>query len=179
MSKVSQKQAVRNAIFSVLEDRGESFELNGSTAIGDVFNSDDKATAREILFAGFRNAEIEYKESFQSKVDDDAELKKYVSGLLNNWMRKDKELNCGQVYKAKNPGSRAGSQDAEVKEMRKLLKVTTDEASRAMIQEAIDARIAEIKPAKSVTIDSSALPEHLKHLVPSTTTTESTEEVAE
>ena len=178
MSKVSQKQAVRNAIFSVLEEKNESFELNGSTSINEVFNSDDKAKARDILFAGFKNAEIEYKESFQTKVDDDAELKKYVSGLLNNWMRKDKELNCGEVYKAKNPGSRAGSQDEKVKEMRKLLKVTTDPAAQAMIQEAIDARIAEIKPAKTVSIDASALPEHLKHLVPSAIT-ESTEEVTE
>jgi hypothetical protein len=174
--KVSQKQAVRNAIFSVLEDRGESYELNGPVAIGDVFNSDDKANAREILFTGFKNGEIEYKDSFQSKVDDDTELKKYVSGLLNNWMRKDKELNCGEVYKAKNPGSRAGSQDSKIKEMRKLLKVTTDESAKAMIQEAITARLAEIKPAQTVEIDASALPEHLQHLVPST---ESTEEVAE
>lgn len=179
MSKVNQKQAVRNAIFSVLEEKGQDFELNGSVAIGEVFNSDDKAKAREILFAGFKSAEIEYKESFQSKVDDDTELKKYVSGLLNNWMRKDKELNCGQAYKAKNPGSRAGSQDPEVKEMRKLLSVTQDPESRAMIQEAIAARIAEIKPAKTVSIDTSALPEHLRHLVSSTNNTESTEVVAE
>ena len=177
--KVSQKQAVRNAIFSVLEDRGESYELNGPTAISEVFNSDDKAKAREILFTGFKNAEIEYKDSFQSKVDDDTELKKYVSGLLNNWMRKDKELNCGEVYKAKNPGSRAGSSDAKVKEMRKLLSVTTDPGAKAMIEEAIKARIAEIKPTKTVSIDASALPEHLKHLVPELTSTETTEEVAE
>lgn len=176
MSKLSQKQAVRNAIFSTLEDRGESFELNGPVAINEVFSSDDKAKAREILFTGFKNAEIEYKDSFQSKVDDDTELKKYVSGLLNNWMRKDKELNCGEIYKAKNPGSRAGSQDAKVKEMRKLLKVTTDESAKVMIQEAIQSRLAEIKPAKTVEINASELPEHLKHLIPST---ESTEEVAE
>lgn len=178
MSKVSQKQAVRNAIFAVLEERNETYELNGPTPISQVFNSDDKAKAREILFTGFRNAEVEYKASFQSKVDDDAELKKYVSGLLNNWMRKDKELNCGEIYKAKNPGSRTGSQDEKVKEMRKLLKVTTDPEAKALIESAINSRIAEIKPAKSIEIDVSALPEHLQHLVPSTST-ETAEEAAE
>lgn len=178
MSKVNQKQAVRNAIFSVLEEKNESYELNGPVAIGDVFNSDDKAKAREIIFAGFKNAEVEYKETFQAKVNDDTELKKYVSGLLNNWMRKDKELNCGEVYKAKNPGSRAGSQNPEIKEMRKLLSVTVDETAKAMIQQAITEKLASIKPTKSVSIDASALPEALRHLVPSTAT-ESTEEVTE
>lgn len=176
--KVSQKQAVRNAIFSVLEEKGQDYELNSSTTIGEVFNADDKAKAREILFAGFKSGEIEYKASFQSKVNDDAELKKYVSGLLNNWMRKDKELNAGTIYKAKNPGSRAGSQDEKVKEMRKLLKVTADEKAKALIQQAISDRIAEIKPTKSITIDPSVLPESLRHLVP-THNTESVEETAE
>lgn len=176
MSKVSQKQAVRNAIFSVLEDAGKTYELNGPVAIGEVFNSDHKASAREILFAGFKAGEVEYKESFQAKVDDDKELKKYVSGLLNNWMRKDKEFNCGEIYKAKNPGSRAGSSDPQVKEMRKLLKVTTDETAKAAITEALNARIASIKPEKSVTIDASALPESLRHLVPSTSTSEESAE---
>lgn len=176
MSKTSQKQAVRNAIFSVLKEAGITFELNGEVAIGEVFNSDHKAKAREILFAGFKNSEIEYKESFQAKVDDDTELKKYVSGLLNNWMRKDKELNCGQVYKAKNPGSRAGSQDPQIKAMRQLLKVTTDEEAKTAIQAEITARLAQIKPAKTVEIDASVLPESLRHLVPSTESSSESEE---
>jgi len=135
MSKINQKQAVRNAIFAVLEESGISFELNGSESIGTVMNSDYKASARNILYAGFKSGEIEYKESFQVKVDNDTELKKYVSGLLNNWMRKDKELNAGVVHKAKNPGSRVGSTDSQVKEMRKLLKVTTDASTKAVIQQ--------------------------------------------
>lgn len=179
MEKTSQKQAVRNALFSVLKDRGESYELNGPVAIGDVVNSDDKAKAREILFTGFRNGEIEYKESFEAKVSDDSELKKYVSGLLNNWMRKDKELNCGEVYKTKNPGSRAGSSDPQIKELRKLLKVTESESDKKAIQEAISKRLAEIKPEKKVQIDASALPEHLRNLVPSTSSNEETTEETE
>jgi hypothetical protein len=125
-----------------------------------------KQQVREILFTSFRNGQVEYKSSFQSKVDDDSELKKYISGLVNNWIRKAKEFNSGQTYKAKNPGSRAGSQDPEVKEMRKLLSVTTDPEARTLIQEAINSKIAELKAEKNqVEIDISNLPEHLKHLV--------------
>lgn len=175
MSKTSQKQAVRNALFSVLLERGVTYELNGDVAINDVLTADDKATAREILFTAFRNSEVEFKEAFQAKVDVDTELKKYISGLVNNWTRKDKELNCGVIYKAKNPGSRAGSGDSQVKEMRKLLKVTTDAEAKASIQAAITARLATIKPEKSVTIDASALPEGLRHLVPGSSEGETAE----
>ena len=166
MSKVNQRSATVNTILSVLSERGCEYELNGETPISDVLNDSDKAKVREILFTMFRQGEIEYKSSFQSKVDDDSELKKYISGLVNNWIRKAKEFNSGNTYQAKNPGSRAGSQDSKVKEMRKLLQVTTDPQAKAMIQEAINQRVSEIKAEKNqVEIDASQLPEHLRHLV--------------
>jgi hypothetical protein len=162
--QVSQKQAVRNALLSQLED----YQLGGEVRITEVLNDDIKKKAREILFEGFRAGTIQYKPEFQSKVNDDQELKKYVSGLLNNWIRKDKDFNCGEVYQAKNPGSRAGSGDEQVREMRKLLKATTDADAKAMIQTAIDERLAEIKPEVKP-INAKAIPEHLRHLVPTQT----------
>ena len=177
MSKLSQKEAVRNAIFSVLKQKGESYELNGSVTINEVFTNEDKAKAREILFAGFKSGQINYKESFQSKVDSDTELKKYVSGLLNNWMTKDRELNAGVVHRTKNPGARTGSSDEKVKEMKKLLSITTDATAKALIEQAISTRIAEIKPVKTIAIDVSVIPENLRHLIPSNNT--QTQEVTE
>lgn len=164
--KVNQRQATVNTILAVLSERGVDYELNGPTPISEVLTDSDKSKVREILFTQFKQGQIQYKSTFQSKVDDDSELKKYISGLVNNWIRKAKEFNAGETYKAKNPGSRAGSQDAEVKEMRKLLSVTTDPESRALIQEAIDSRVAELKAHKNqVTIDVNQLPEHLRHLI--------------
>jgi hypothetical protein len=163
---MNQRQATVNTILSVLNDNGIDYELNGPTAVKDVLTDSMKAQVRDILFTSFRNGQVEYKSSFQSKVDDDSELKKYISGLVNNWIRKAKEFNSGNTYKAKNPGSRAGSTDPEVKEMRKLLSVTTDPESRAMIESAISERIAALKAEKQqVEIDVNNLPEHLKHLV--------------
>lgn len=164
MTKVNQRTATVNTLLAVLDNRGVSYEVNGETPINDVLTPADKASAREILFTMFREGQIEYKTEFQAKVDDDSELKKYVSGLVNNWVRKAKELNCGQAYKAKNPGSRAGSSDPQIKELRKLLQVC-EESHKEAIQAAIDTRLAEIKPESVVTIDVSQLPEHLKHLV--------------
>lgn len=163
MTKVNQRTATVNTILSVLEDRGVSYEKNGETPVNDVLTKDDKSKVRSILFTMFREGQVEYKESFQDKVNDDTELKKYINGLTNNWIRKAKEFNCGQAYKAKNPGSRAGSQDPQVKEMRKLLSVTADADAKASIQEAINAKLAEIKASKNkVEIDADQLPEELR-----------------
>ena len=162
MSKVNQRTATVNTILSVLESRGVSYELNGPTPINDVLTSSDKEQVRSILFTMFRDGSIEYKDSFQDKVNDDSELKKYISGLVNNWTRKAKELNCGQAYKPKNPGSRAGSQDEQVKEMRKLLSVTTDPEAKAMVEQAINDRLATIKAEKNqVEIDYGSIPAEL------------------
>ena len=163
MSKVNQRTATVNTILSVLRDRGVEYELNCDTPISKVLTASDKEKVRDILFTMFREGEVEYKDSFQAKVNDDSELKKYISGLVNNWIRKTKEFNCGETYKAKNPGSRAGSQDPQIKEMRKLLGVTTDPKAKDAIQAAIDEKLAEVQASKQkVEINVDALPAHLR-----------------
>ena len=149
------------------------YERGGEIKVSDVLTADDKTNIRSILFTMFRAGEVEHKESFQEKVDSDSELKKYVSGLLNNWVRKDKDFNGGEIYKPKAPGSRAGSQDPEIKEMRKLLKVTADENAKVTIQAAIDKKLAEIKTkTNNITIDVNSIPEALRHLLPTAQVTE-------
>lgn len=160
--KVNQRSATVNTILSVLSERGVEYELNGPTPISQVLTDSDKAKVREILFTAFRSGQVEYKASFQAKVNDDSELRKYISGLVNNWIRKAKEFNNGQAYVAKNPGARAGAGDSKVKEMKKLLQVTTDPQARAIIQAAIDSRVAELKAEKNeVEIDYNAIPAEL------------------
>lgn len=98
-----------------------------------------------------------------SKSSDEVTIQKYVPGLVNNWLRKDKRLNGGTQYVAKNPGSRSGSGDEGIKAMKMLLSITTDADAKVQIQAAIEARQAEIKPKMTVNVD--ALPESLRHLV--------------
>ena len=95
---------------------------------------------------------------------DEIALRKYVPGLVNNWVRKDKRLNGGEVYIPKNPGSRTGSGDDKLKNLKVLLTVVTDPEAKAAVQLEIDKRVAELaKPAQVV--DISKIPEHLRHLV--------------
>ena len=168
---MNQKEATVNAVINTLEARSIEYVLNGPTPVSEVLTDSDKSTIRATLFEQFRNGDISYKPSFQSKVDDDAELKKYISGLLNNWIRKAKEFNSGNAYVAKNPGSRAHSSDEQLKELKKLftqVQAAGDQDAMDTVQEAIEQRKAEIKPkatAKPINVD--ALPEHLKSLVSS------------
>jgi hypothetical protein len=160
---MNQRQATVNTILSVLTDRGVSYELNGVTPISEVLNADDKTKIRAIMFTMFRASKVDFRADFQAKVDDDKALKEYVSGLVNNWIRKAPEFNNDSTYKAKNPGSRQGSQDEQIKAMKGLLAITTDPEAKEAIEAAIADRQEALKPSVSINID--ALPESLRHLV--------------
>ena len=107
---------------------------------------DQRSSVNVILLQGFRSGEIGYDGDFNSLSESDQ--KAYVSGLQSNWLRKDKRLNGNVQYVAKNPGSRAGSGDAMIKASRILLQTQEDPEKRAQIQEFIDKRLAQIRPAR-------------------------------
>ena len=104
----------------------------------------------------------------ETKLNDDSELKKYISGLVNNWIRKAKEFNSGETYQAKNPGTRKFSGDAQLKALKALAQQQAgNEEAQREIADAIVARKAQIEAekAKSIEVDANALPESLRHLV--------------
>lgn len=163
MSK-SQKEAVTNAVLSLFPE----YELGGETILASIITSDHKSQLKAILAAGFEAGEIAMTEQAKAKyIGDEKAMLKYCGGLLDNWIRKNPEFNNGQKYVTKNPGSRAGSGDEQVRELRKLLKTVTGTEHEAQVKAALDARLAEIKPKSVVTINVDALPESLRHLVKS------------
>lgn len=155
MSKSTQKEAVFTAVVNVLAQQG--IKIVEGTAV--AMTKEFRAQVNNILFEGFRNGTIELDREYS-----DSDLKGYVSGLQSNWLRKDKRLNGGVAYIAKNPGSRAGSGDPSLKAMRTLMSTLTTDSDKAEVQEHIDTRLAEIQAskAKSVTIDFSVLPADLQ-----------------
>lgn len=164
----NQKEATVETIIAVLTERGYDYEMNGPTPISEVLTDADKASVRECLFTMFKDGSVSYKAEFQAKVDDDSELKKYISGLVNNWIRKHKGFNSGQAYVAKNPGSRQHVGDEQLRELKKLSTQYSDNPEAlAEIAEAIATRTAELaaEKAKTVEINVNALPDSLKHLV--------------
>ena len=147
MSKVTQKEAVFQAMINVM---GEQDGVYAPT-------KEQRAQVNAILFEGFKSGTIE-----MDSEKSDSDLKGYVSGLQSNWLRKDKRLNGGTQYVAKNPGSRAGSADPQLKAMRALITTLTTEEERNEVQAYIDARVAELNATKvAKTVDFSALPADL------------------
>lgn len=148
MTKISQKEAVFQAVRNVCGEQDGAYTPS----------KEQRAQVNSILFEGFRKETIELDRVFTDK-----DLKSYVSGLQSNWLRKDKRLNGNMAYVAKNPGSRAGSGDPQLKAMRALLTTVSTEADKSEIQSHIDARIAAISAtkAKKVTVDFAALPADL------------------
>jgi len=147
MSESKQKDAVFSAVSSVLS------EANVVVNEGDNFSAhltrELRGQVTNILVEGFNNESISLEKTFESE----AELRTYCSGLTSNWLRKDPRLNGGVKYVAKNPGSRAGSADPQLKAMRTLLATRTDlsVADSAEIQTMIDARVAEVRSSKKST----------------------------
>lgn len=157
----SQKEAVYTTVKSVLAEHGVNHEDGERLELSKPL----KDQVISILVTGFNNGEIELK----SKQDN---IKSYVNGLLNNWLRKDKRFNGGVVYKAKNPGSRTGQQDPMVKNLRILLS-TLPEGSEAYeaCKARMEQRIAEVKAEKARAqvkeIDFSCIPDDIKALLES------------
>lgn len=149
---MKQKEAVYQAITNL-------FELAGDGAV--ELDRSQKHEVIQVLTEGFKAGRI----SYDGIVPEDKELRNYCSGLLNNWLRKDTRLNGGVKYEPKNPGSRTGSGDEQLKALRALLDSgqVTDAADQAEIRRAIDARIQELKPkAPAVTVNYDALPAHIR-----------------
>lgn len=160
MSKQNQKEAVYSAVNSVLAEYGMS--ISETTAVADQLNSNTRSQIVDILVKGFNSGVIELDTQFESP----SKLRTYASGLLSNWLRKDKRLNGGTKYVPAKPGSRAGVSDPQIKAMRALLASghVTDAVDILEIENAIARRMQEIAPAKpQVTVDFSVLPEALRN----------------
>lgn len=156
MSKLTQKEAVYKAVIAVVGEKRIPVSETGS--ISSLMTKELRSQVNAILFEGFRNGTIELGKEYS-----DSGLKSYVSSVTSNWLRKDKRLNGGVVYMIKNPGSRAGSGDAQLSNLKKLQSTFVEgTVEYNEIQGYIDARLAEINAEKvKEVIDTSVLPADL------------------
>lgn len=158
---ISQKDGVYNVVVAFCDENEIDFEPS-STVI--KFDKAQRATMIEMLVVATEAGELEVKSEKAQ-----ADLKEYWNGTLSNWLRKDLRLNGNVPHEIKNPGSRAGAGDAEMKELKKLLtKVTAtgNEENIAAVTKAIEDRkqvIAKLKE-KDTVINEEILPESLRHL---------------
>jgi hypothetical protein len=167
MTKLSQHSAVVEATKTHF---GERF-IPGQDVKSYATKEDKRTIARSVAEA-MLSGEVELSDAAIAKYGESAEslTSKYVVGMVTNWFNKSKELNGGTKYEAKNPGSRAGSGDAQVREMRLLRKQLLELGNQEGVQRvdaAIADRLAEITvtTAKTIEINADELPAALRDLV--------------
>lgn len=148
MKVMTQRAAVFAAICSVTGQ--SSFD----SAV--VLTDEQRSAVMSILCEGFKQGGIQLAdtEKNKEKLSDNSELRKYVSGLISNWLRKDEMLNGHTKYVAKNPGSRAGQGDEQLKNLKNLRNAffaKGETVKVGLIDQAIAKRTAEITAEKAAT----------------------------
>ena len=154
---MKQREAVYNAVIEVMGEQADM--LFEPTA-------EQRKMIVDRVAEGINEGNVDFSESAVEKYDTEAKVRLYTSGLVSNWLRKDKRLNGDTTYKPANPGSRTGQGDPQLRELRKLLKLHKGTADEAKIQSFIDSRVATIKAekAKDIEIDVDQLPLELQDL---------------
>jgi len=149
---MKQRDAVYSAITGVFSDAGVHFE-DGMNAES-MLTKEYRASVHAIVTEGFTSGTIVFEQTpaNKEKLANPAKLSAYVSGLISNWIRKDKRLNGNTAYAAKNPGSRTGSSDEQLKTLRALKKQFAGTDKESLIEGQISKRIAELRAAKVKTV---------------------------
>lgn len=143
---------------AVFQAVSQTFDSSDAVPETSAWTEAQKESVYGALFQMFKTGVTSH-----SKSPDDAQLLKYIPGLVNNWVRKDPRMNGGTKYVTKNPGSRQGSGDEMVKNLKILLSTIDDPKHRAEVESALTTRLSQLKP-KTV-IDVTKIPENLRHLV--------------
>jgi len=154
----TQREAVFTTTVNVLTDLGINFKSGAN--VSEVMTDEARKAIQEILVQEFEDGAIslDQTDANKEKLTNAAKLSAYVSGLVSNWFRKDKRLNGGVNYVSKNPGSRAGSSDPEIKALR-ILSKNYDAGSPEFhtIQSAIAEKLSTMKASKALKVDTSAI----------------------
>ena len=159
MSKFNQKEGVFNAVCAVTEQ--ESFD--GAVTL----TKEQRASVISIVTEGLVSGDIDMTAAAREKHNDEAKMRTYTNGLVSNWLKKDLRLNGNEPHKPKNPGSRAGSSDAVIKNLKALKSTLSNPEQIAAVDAEIDKRLATLKAekTKTVEIDINLIPEDLRDLV--------------
>ena len=163
MDAIGQKQAVLNAVKNIL---GNSF-ASGETNVKEVLTSDQLNTLRDRIYEGAIDGSIAYNKD----TSDTKAVRRYVNGMIDNHLRKSKELNGGNIYKPANTGAK---RDATLKNLNRLLKnyeEGTDEYDQ--VSTAITNRHNELKTMRSTKkkdtvkskVDTDIIPDELASII--------------
>lgn len=137
----------KEAVFQVIKElrRGE---VDTETPV--LLTKQEKNVVSQKLFDGFKKGRVQYNHEMPS----DDKLLMYISGLVSNWLRKDKRLNGQKNYVPRRPGSRSMSADQadinpeQLEALRKLAGGTPGEEVQVFVIKRPAAPAAPVAPVK-------------------------------
>lgn len=146
---MTQKDAVFSAISQILASNNIAFTAS-STNVASLLTRELRSQINTRLVADFTSGAVEMSDDAKSKLNDVAELRAYISGLVSNWVRKDPRLNGGTILATSTSSSSSSrnskvlKSDPQLQALRKLHQSQVEPTKRQEIQAHIDRRIAEL-----------------------------------
>lgn len=130
-------------------------------------SSSEKSSVIKSIVSQILNGDVAFSDEAKQKHDTYEKISKYVRGMIDNHLRKDKRLNGGAKYATKNTGHKSEA-DEELRQLKQLASQTHDPQAKKAVLEEIEERKAlfeKQKLLKSIKIDVDGIPDNLKHLV--------------
>jgi hypothetical protein len=146
MSKLNQRESVYVSTMNVLADKSINFDDGQTPTAAELVTKDMRQSIVACVTQSIISGETEFSAEATAKHDTEAKVRGYVSGLVNNWFRKDTRLNGNVKYTVKSPGSRAGAGDEQLKALKALRSTKADDQEALqVIDAAIEARKSDLK----------------------------------
>ena len=148
---MNQKEGVYKVVCAYLNEHNIKFTNESKLTL----STDQRKEVIQMIAHGFAQGHIEMTDKARVKYNSvDKLIKEYVPGLLSNWLRKDERLNGNVEHKIENPGSRSGSGDQIVKNLKLLLKdPRLNDKQKAKVELKIAERKAELEANRTPPID--------------------------
>lgn len=159
----SQKEAVYVAVKDILEANGKSIKTTEPVAL----SISERAAVVQYIADLIASSQAYFSPNAAAKYSTEKDIKKYVSGLVSNWLRRDPRLNGGSASAVASQSESKKEPDTVLKNLKNLLhNVKGNPEAEAEILKEIEKRSAGIKADKIAgKIDKDSIPEHLKHLL--------------
>lgn len=160
----TQSESTINAVINLANDKNYEC-VPFETVYKDVLTKDDEKQVGDIIYKGIVSQEIQLSEKSQIKFKNDPKaLRRYVTGLVNDRLRKAKALNGNSKYEFKNPGKLKSSRDPELQALLAVKSTLTKPEDILEVDLAIKVAQDRIDLAnkKTVTINLDVLPENIR-----------------
>lgn len=128
-----------------------------------ILSTEDRKKVVDLVTESILASETDFSDKAKAKYNTPKLVREYTVGMVSNHLRKAPELNGGVKYVPTNPGSRTGSQDPEVKNIKLLIKSGKLSPEQTILaQQAVDVKVAELRANKAqVEIDYDVIPSDL------------------